>query len=43
MFKRERAVVTKATETAKRSINTSLVISTLALIVAVIALIIAVI
>lgn len=43
MFKRERAVVTKATETAKRSINTSLVISTLALIIAVIALIVAVI
>ena len=43
MFKKERAVVTRATETAKKSLNTSLIISTLALIVAVIALIVAVI
>lgn len=42
LFKREREVVRNATETAKRSINTSLVVACIAVIISVIALVVGV-
>lgn len=41
LFRKERATVAEATETAKRSINTTLVVSSVACLVAVVALIVA--
>lgn len=42
LFKREREVVTRATEAAKRSINTSLIVACIAVVISVIALIVGV-
>jgi len=42
MFRAERAAVVEATETAKRSINTSLVVASLAVVIALVAVVVAV-
>ncbi len=42
VFRRERDAVVAATETAKKSINTSLVVSCVAVIIAMVALVVAV-